>query len=344
MRDVTVQYKEPQIPVVQVARWAGVALIFYAAALAIDNSEIYTRPNGSVWTLLILVLPYLILAAVLFFSADFFQATDSRGPIWIAGALLVVYAAITIDAYLEPGIIGLGGGNENGTWRALRPIVSDGLPLLFLLPLLTATGRLARLMPSVALAVAALVLTAGIAIALHDLDFQRQFGQNPSVWWKLSYLIPAGTYGFILLIAALRCMNTPWLRPISFIVIITLAVSALAYIGLILDRAPLSVAWWQIGISETIRWSRILAIAVFAALLTRPQVYALTSTCALALLISQIAYVDHFAGDLQGLGMFWLISLNIIQVGSMLLLALVITEATALQPRTAPARRYARIA
>jgi hypothetical protein len=59
-------------------------------------------------------------------------------------------------------------------------------------------------------------------------------------------------------------------------------------------------------------------------------------------LVSQIAYVDHFAGDLEGLGMFWLISGNVVQVGSMLLLALVITENTAPQPAAPSARRYAR--
>ena len=344
MRDVTVQYKEPQIPVVQLARWAGVALIFYAAALAIDNSEIYTRPNGSVWTLLILVLPYLILAAVLLFGADFLRVSDGRAPIWVSGVLLILYFAITIDAYLDPQILGFSVGNESAVWTALRRIVSDGLPLLFLIPLLTASGRLEKLMPPIAVVVAVLVLIAGVATALHDLDVQTQFGKSPGLWWLVSYLVPAGTSGFILLIAAFRRMNAPWLRPISLVVIAALAVSALAYIGLTLDRGSLSGTWWLIGIGETIRWSRILLIAVFAALLTRPQVYALTSTCALTLLISQIAYVNHFAGDLEGLGMFWLISLNIIQVGSMLLVALVVTENTSPPPRTAPARRYARIA
>lgn len=338
-RDIDVQQ-----PVVQLARWFGVGLVFYALAVALNNANVVTLEGASIWLLLGLALPYLTLAAVFLCSADLVERTYSNGPLWLASLLLLAYVAVAAHVYslTEPERLAL--ANDVGLWGVLRVLTQLGLPLLFLLPLLTTSGRLGKTMPPIAIAVAVLVLLAGITVGFHILDqIQANAGAHPDFSWDLAYLLPAGTYGFILLVAALSQMRSPWLRPASIVVVALLAISALALAVNDLEGPPIADTWWDLTYSQALRWSHILLIAVFAGWLTRPQTYALSSVCATVLLLSVLGYVTRFSGNLDGLGLFWLVSSEVIEVGAMPLLALLIAENTALPPTTSPVHRRAAI-
>lgn len=333
-----------QPPIVQFTRWFGVGLIFYTFALAFNTLDIVTREHASIWLLLGVLLPYLVFAAVFLFAEHLLGHTDSLAPLWLGALLALIAIAAAIQTYVQDGARPY--AVETGTWGAIGLIDNIGLPLLLVVPLFTPNRRRARLLPYVAIAAGLLAALVAIATSLHNLDTALTFpGDSTTPLLRyLAYLLPGTAYGFILLVAALNRLQVPLLRPLSLAIMAALAISAFALTAYNLQRGSVSSTWLGIGLAQCFDWSRILVIAVFAGWVNRAQTYASASSAFAVLLLCLFGYVSRFSSNLEGLGIFWTVSFYVIQDGSMLLLALLIAEATTPAPAAPRAHRYARIA
>ena len=95
MRVETVQLRAPEDWVFRWARWGGLALLFYAGVLALDNLP-SARDGHPLWTLLVLMLPYVAPAYVLLFSSERLAGHDSAAPRWFGLAVVTASLALAI--------------------------------------------------------------------------------------------------------------------------------------------------------------------------------------------------------------------------------------------------------
>ena len=194
--------------------------------------------------------------------------------------------------------------------------------ILLLLVTSNGGGRLRRLMPAIAIA-GGLALAAGTtALSLRDLlNFD-----SPSVWRVLGSVVPAGGLAFVLIVAGLYRIDPLKARRIAVVLVAALVVAGAATaVGMVTDTR-FSAPWWLVGVNLATRGVHVVLVLAFGGILDRPRGYGAASVCLLATIICTAGYVVQFHDEVQGLGLFWLASINLVGVGSVLLLALVTVE------------------
>jgi hypothetical protein len=326
MRVETVQYDDPPPQVIQWARWAGVGLLFYAALMAFDRLDLATARNGTLWILPILILPYVASGCALLFSDERLERTESRVPQWVAAVLILAAGAVVIRTLTAAEPL-LGPVYPNGFWGAVRLATSTGLPLALLLLLLSSIGgRYDRPLALLAVGVGSLLLAGAVAVAIRDLNNVA----SPGVWHVIRALVPGASFAFALVVAGLHAVDERVGRKVALAFVALLSLAALAAAMRSLDSDTLGYPWWSTGIAVSVRWAQIVLVLAFAGVLARRHAYAAASAGLLATLVFVAAYVAEFGSDLRGLGLFWVSTLNLVQVGSMLLLALVTVEVSRL--------------
>jgi hypothetical protein len=205
----------------------------------------------------------------------------------------------------------------------LRLATGTGLPLALLLVLLTSRdGRFERSLSLLSVVAGGLLLAGAVAVAIRDLGNV----DSPSVWHAVRALVPWTSFAFALVVAGLHAVDDRLARRIALGIVALLSLAAVAVVARSLESDALGYPWWTAGIAVSVRGAQIVLVLAFAGLISRPYAYAAASTGLIATLVFVAAYGIEFASDLDGLGLFWISTINLVQVGSILLVALVTVE------------------
>jgi hypothetical protein len=319
MRAETVQLEEPRLRVVQWARWGGVGLLFYAAALALDNFGFYTDEGGGAWVLLWVMLPYVAIASVLIFSRERAEPSNGPAPMLVAGAIAAASLALALRVMLADEPL-MGPIFEPGVWSAMEIMANVGLPFAVLLVLLTAPGRgIGRLMPLVAIGVGVAVTAGAWAVAVRDLSDISRSG----TWNTVQAFLPSSTFGFLLIVAGAYLWESRRARTIALILAGVLAVDAAAMV-MNWATSDFRFSGWMLTTNLTIRASYLLVVLAFGGVLTRTIGFASASVCLVAAVVAAVGTTMEL--DNETANWLWFSSFGVVTVISLALLALVTVE------------------